>query len=117
MRGQWSLILGLIAALVIAVFAVINVDAVRVNYVFGTAEWPLILVIIGSVLMGGVIVGSVGLVKVYQLQQEIKRLNTKLAKTTMNNKPETANSKKPQQEKQTEEKMANKSANKNEAKE
>ncbi|OLO26202.1 hypothetical protein BTR23_23925 [Alkalihalophilus pseudofirmus] len=74
MRGQWGLILGIIAALVIAIFAVINVDAVRVNYLFGTAEWPLILVIIGSVLMGGIIVGAVGMVRVYQLQQEIKRL-------------------------------------------
>ncbi|WP_026672443.1 LapA family protein [Alkalihalobacterium bogoriense] len=74
MRGQWSLIFGLIAALIIAVFAVINVEPVRVNYLFGTANWPLILVILGSVLMGGIIVGAVGMVKVYQLQQHIKRL-------------------------------------------
>ncbi|WP_216829112.1 LapA family protein [Alkalihalobacterium elongatum] len=74
MRGQWGLILGIIAALIIAIFAVINVEAVRVNYLFGTAEWPLILIIIGSVLMGGIIVGAVGMVRVYQLQQEIKRL-------------------------------------------
>ncbi|MDE5415032.1 LapA family protein [Alkalihalobacterium chitinilyticum] len=74
MRGQWGFILGIIAALIIAIFAVINVEAVRVNYLFGTADWPLILVIIGSVLMGGIIVGAVGMVKVYQLQQEIKRL-------------------------------------------
>ncbi|WP_078552672.1 LapA family protein [Bacillus alkalicellulosilyticus] len=75
MRGQWSLIFGFIAALIIAVFAVINVEAVQVNYVFGTAAIPLILIILGSVLMGGVIVGAVGMVKVYQLQQQIKRLN------------------------------------------
>lgn len=74
MRGQWSLIFGLLAALIIAVFAVINVEPVRVNYLFGTANWPLILVILGSVLMGGIIVGAVGMVKVYQLQQHIKRL-------------------------------------------
>ena len=75
MRGQWALIFGILAALIIAVFAVINVDPVRVNYLFGTNEWPLILVILGSVLMGGVIVGAVGIVKVFQLQQEVKRLN------------------------------------------
>ncbi|KHF41994.1 LapA family protein [Halalkalibacter okhensis] len=74
MRGQWSLILGIIAAVIIAIFAVINVDSVRVNYMFGTAEWPLILVILGSVLMGAIIVGAVGMVKVYRLQAEIKRL-------------------------------------------
>ncbi|MCR6110272.1 DUF1049 domain-containing protein [Bacillus sp. A301a_S52] len=74
MRGQWGLISGLIFVLLIAIFAVINVEAVRVNYLFGTADWPLILVILVSVLMGGLIVGSVGIFKVYQLQQEIKQL-------------------------------------------
>ncbi|WP_096201422.1 LapA family protein [Bacillus sp. FJAT-45350] len=74
MRGQWGLILGIVVALVIAIFAVINVEPVRVNYMFGVSDWPLILVILGSVLMGGIIVGAVGMVKVYQLQQEIKRL-------------------------------------------
>ncbi|GAK06352.1 lipopolysaccharide assembly LapA domain-containing protein [Geomicrobium sp. JCM 19038] len=74
MRGQWTLILGLVAALMISIFAVINVDSVTVDFMFTTAQVPLILIILGSVLMGGVIVGAVGLLKVYKLQQEIKRL-------------------------------------------
>lgn len=74
MRGQWSLIIGLIVAILIAIFAVINVDAVRVNYLFGNAEWPLILVILGSVLMGAIVAGTVGMLRIYQLQAEIKRL-------------------------------------------
>ncbi|MGY4690448.1 LapA family protein [Salibacterium sp. K-3] len=74
MKGQSALILGAAAALVIAVFAVMNVDGVEVNYMFGTAEWPLILIILGSVLMGAVITGSLGIIKVYRLQQEIKQL-------------------------------------------
>ncbi|WP_416149219.1 LapA family protein [Salipaludibacillus sp. HK11] len=78
MRGQWGLITGLIIALVIAVFAVINVEPVEVNYLFGESEWPLVLVIIGSVLMGGLTVGSVGLYKIYRLQQEIKQLKLKV---------------------------------------
>ena len=32
MRGQSAFIIGIIAAIIIAVFAVINVDAVPVNY-------------------------------------------------------------------------------------
>ncbi|EZH67974.1 hypothetical protein DH09_08655 [Bacillaceae bacterium JMAK1] len=74
MRGQWTLILGLVAALIISIFAVINVDSVTVDFMFTTTQVPLILIILGSVLMGGVIVGAVGLLKVYKLQQEIKRL-------------------------------------------
>ncbi|WP_088102618.1 LapA family protein [Halalkalibacter urbisdiaboli] len=74
MRGQWGLILGLIAAIIISIFAIINVDAVRVNYLFGVAEWPLILVILGSVLMGAIIAGALGMVRFYQLKAEIRRL-------------------------------------------
>ncbi len=74
MRGQWNLIFSLLIAILIAVFAVINVNSVRVNYLFGTAEWPLILVILGSVLMGSVIAGALGMMKNYHLQAEIKRL-------------------------------------------
>ncbi|MDG5786447.1 lipopolysaccharide assembly protein LapA domain-containing protein [Evansella sp. AB-P1] len=78
MRGQWTLIVGIIVALIIAVFAVINVDPVEVNYIFGQNEWPLVLVILVSVLMGGLIVGSVGMYKLYKLQQEVKTLRKKL---------------------------------------
>ncbi|KUP05833.1 hypothetical protein Q75_10610 [Bacillus coahuilensis p1.1.43] len=73
MKFQWTLLLAFIFALIVAIFAVVNVDAVEVNYMFGTAQWPLILVILGSVLMGGFIVGAVGIVKVFNLQRKVKQ--------------------------------------------
>ncbi|PSL45111.1 putative integral membrane protein [Salsuginibacillus halophilus] len=79
MRGQWILLVSLLAVLLVAVFAVINVDTVEVNYLLGTAEWPLILVIVGSVLMGGLAVGAAGMLKVYRLQQENRRLHSLLS--------------------------------------
>ncbi len=86
MRGQWGLITGIIVVLIIAIFAVINVEPVEVNYLFGQNEWPLVLVIIGSVLMGGLIVGSVGIYKIYRLQQEVKKLQ--LENEGLKNDPE-----------------------------
>ncbi|OIJ07710.1 hypothetical protein BKP35_18715 [Anaerobacillus arseniciselenatis] len=74
MKGQWGLIIGLFVALLIAIFAVINMDVVTVNYVFGTAEWPLVIVIISSVLMGGILVGGVGLYGIYKIRAELKAL-------------------------------------------
>jgi putative membrane protein len=74
MKFQWALLLGLAFALLVSIFAVINVDPVSVNYLFGEAKWPLILVILGSVLMGGLIVGSVGLFRMFVLQREVKAL-------------------------------------------
>lgn len=55
MKIQWTLVVGLIFALFIAIFATVNVEQVPVNYVFGEASWPLVLVILGSVLIGFII--------------------------------------------------------------
>ncbi len=74
MKFQWALLLGFLFALIVAVFAVINVDNVTVNYLFGESQWPLILVIISSVMMGGLIAGSVGIVRMYALQRQVKLL-------------------------------------------
>ncbi|RSD24089.1 LapA family protein [Mesobacillus subterraneus] len=74
MKFQWTLLLALAFALIVAVFAVINVNPVTVNYLFGVSEWPLILVILSSVLMGGFIIGSFGMLRVYMLQREVKSL-------------------------------------------
>jgi putative membrane protein len=74
MRGQRLLIFALIFALIIAIFSVLNVDAVPVNYLFGEALIPLIIVIIASALTGGLIVGAVGIFRQYLLQREVKLL-------------------------------------------
>lgn len=74
MKFQWSMLLGIIFALIVAVFAVINVDPVSVNYLFGEGQWSLILVILISVLLGGLIIGSAGIIRIYSLQRKIKTL-------------------------------------------
>jgi lipopolysaccharide assembly protein A len=74
MKRQWNLILAFIFALIVAVFAVTNVDPVEVDYLFGTANWPLILVILGSVVMGAIIIGTTGMFKYFSLKREIHLL-------------------------------------------
>lgn len=74
MKTQTALILGLIFALIIALFAVINVDPVTVNYMFGSAEWPLILVILFSVLLGGLAIFMFSLFRTMSLKRQNKEL-------------------------------------------
>ncbi|NGZ75723.1 LapA family protein [Saccharibacillus alkalitolerans] len=74
MKVQWSLILMLVFALVIAIFAVINVNPVEVNFLFGYADVPLVLLILGSALVGGLIVGMFGIYRLFRTQRELKRL-------------------------------------------
>ncbi|OZM57827.1 hypothetical protein CIB95_05560 [Lottiidibacillus patelloidae] len=79
MKGQWSLLLAILFALIVAIFAVINVDPVTVDFLFAKKSIPLILVIIGSVFMGGLIVGSVGMYRMFRLQRQLKVANKEIA--------------------------------------
>ncbi|MCT8139543.1 DUF1049 domain-containing protein [Anaerobacillus sp. CMMVII] len=93
MRGQSGLILGLVVALLITIFAVINMEVVTVNYMFGTAQWPLVIVIISSVLMGALLVGGVGLYQFYGLKSKLKKLQLEhedLKRKSSNTKKEQA---------------------------
>lgn len=74
MKFQWSLLIALIFAVIVAIFAVVNVDDVPVNYVFGSAQLPLILVILGSALLGAFISGSVAIFRSFVYQRRVKQL-------------------------------------------
>lgn len=74
MRGLWGLISALVFALVVAIFAVINVDAVTVDYLFGTAQWPLVLIILASALVGGLAVFGFGIFRILQMRRQVREL-------------------------------------------
>lgn len=78
MKFQWTLIFALVFAILVAIFAIANIAAVPINYVFGKAEVPLVLVILGSTLLGGLIVGLVGIIRQYRLQRRIRSLEKQL---------------------------------------
>ncbi|MCQ6274813.1 DUF1049 domain-containing protein [Bacillus sp. V3B] len=108
MKFQWNLILALLFALIVAIFAVVNVEPVLVDYVFGTTELPLVLIILSSALLGGFIVGSIGLFRNFMLQRQVKLLTKE--KTQLEEKAQELNKKnevKPINGKQTPEKNSN----------
>ncbi len=74
MKNQWQVIVGIILAILIAVFAIMNVEAVEINFFFAQLEWPLILVILGSVLIGGLIIFCLNIAKVRGMNKQIKQL-------------------------------------------
>ncbi|HET7581045.1 MAG TPA: lipopolysaccharide assembly protein LapA domain-containing protein [Bacillales bacterium] len=74
MRGQWGLLFAFIFALVVAIFAVINVESVTVDYLFGEAQWPLVLVILASALLGALIVGGFGIFRVFRMRRQNRSL-------------------------------------------
>ncbi|MER2028102.1 MAG: lipopolysaccharide assembly protein LapA domain-containing protein [Solibacillus sp.] len=78
MKIQWTFVVGLIFALIIAIFATVNVDSVQVNYVFGEARWPLILIILGSVLIGFIISFCFSVFRMYGSKKQTKALQKEL---------------------------------------
>ncbi|TYR79764.1 DUF1049 domain-containing protein [Priestia megaterium] len=78
MKGQRFFILGLIFSLIIATLAVINNEPVQFNYVFGSQEWPLILIILTSAVFGGVVATSLSFVRIVQLNSQLKQKNKQL---------------------------------------
>lgn len=79
MKNQWTLIIGLLFAILIAVFSVVNVRPVSVSFLFTQVQMPLVLVILGSALIGAIISGSVALFKRMAYQKEIKMLKAEIA--------------------------------------
>lgn len=78
MKMQSSFVFGLIFAIIISVFAMFNMEKVPVNYVFGEAMWPLVLVILGSALIGAIISASFAMMKTFSLQRQVNAANKQL---------------------------------------
>lgn len=74
MKFQWSWLIGIIFAIIIAVFSVVNVDSVPINYVFGVSEWPLVLIILSSALLGAAISGIIAMFRSVMVNRRIREL-------------------------------------------
>ncbi|WP_017472678.1 LapA family protein [Amphibacillus jilinensis] len=84
MKGQTYIISALVFALIVAIFAVINVEPVEVNYLFTTAESPLILIILVSTLLGGLITGGFSIYHLIGVRKTVRQLEAE--NTNLKNK-------------------------------
>ncbi|RIX49417.1 DUF1049 domain-containing protein [Paenibacillus nanensis] len=87
MKGQGMLISAFAFALIIAIFAVINVEPVQVNFLFAQTSTPLILVILVSTLLGGLTVGLFGMIRIFRLQRTVKALEKRTAELSAEVEP------------------------------
>ncbi len=55
MKNQWRLIAGLILVLIVAIFAVMNGNSVPIHFGVATVKWPMILILVVSLLLGAII--------------------------------------------------------------
>ena len=74
MKKQWKVFLGFILVLVIVIFALSNSQEVPVNFLIKKIYLSLVLVIIGSALIGALVVLLTSGATFFQQRKEIKQL-------------------------------------------
>ncbi|EGP5569533.1 DUF1049 domain-containing protein [Enterococcus faecium] len=79
MKKQSNVILGFVLVLIIVLFAVLNNKNVPVSFGFTSFSAPLILVIIGSALIGALIVFLTASATLWQQKKQIKQLTQEMS--------------------------------------
>jgi len=74
MKFQWNLVLALLFALIVAIFSLSNTTPVTVNYLIGTTETPLVIVILLSALLGGILIGLISTFFYMKLKWKLYRM-------------------------------------------
>lgn len=74
MRKYNKLIVGVVLVFIVVIFSAINTARVKINFGFTSLTAPLIFVILGSTLLGCVIVLLFSFTTSWQQRQELKKL-------------------------------------------
>lgn len=93
MKKQWKVFLGFILVLVIVIFALSNSQEVPVNFLIKKIYLSLVLVIIGSALIGVLVVLLTSGATFFQQRKEIKQLKESIQSYEANNEQKLAEEK------------------------
>lgn len=100
MKKQWKVFLGFILVLLIVIFALSNSQEVPVNFLIKKFYLSLVLVIIGSALIGALVVMLTSGATLFQQRKEIKQLKKTIQSYETNNEQKLAEEKAAFQRKQ-----------------
>ncbi|SFH92511.1 LapA family protein [Pisciglobus halotolerans] len=78
MKKQWTTIVAIILMVIVSFFAISNMENVPVNFMFKTVTWPLIMVILGSLLLGALIAVLISTGSMYRNRKQIKQSERKV---------------------------------------
>ncbi|MFL2100590.1 lipopolysaccharide assembly LapA domain-containing protein [Desemzia sp. FAM 23989] len=90
MRRQWTTIIALVLVILIAAFAVMNTEAVPVNFAFTVASWPLIMVILVSLLIGALVAVLISTGPLLKERKEVKQLKKEIENSKVQQEQEIA---------------------------
>lgn len=78
MKKQWRTIIALLLIIVIAIFSILNVKEVSINFWFTEIKMPMILILLFSILAGALLIGLLTTSATLKLKKENKELNQQL---------------------------------------
>lgn len=78
MKKQWSTVLMIFLVLIVVIFAVLNVEPVNINFGFAVVEVPLVIVIIGTLLIGVLIAVTWSTTIIMKERSKLKKVNQEL---------------------------------------
>lgn len=87
---QWRVVVSLLLALLVVIFAVLNIESVPISFGFAKVSLPLVIIIIGSLVIGALITFLVSSVNHFSQYREHKKLQQKVTKLQSNNDAELA---------------------------
>lgn len=93
LKRQWKVILGFLLVLIIVIFAVLNNQEVPVNFGFSKLYGPLILVIIGSAIIGALVVFLTSSTTMFQQKRQVKQLQSRIEEFETGNQEKLAEEK------------------------
>ncbi|WP_125703253.1 LapA family protein [Lacticaseibacillus daqingensis] len=74
MKNQQRLIVGLVLALIVIIFALLNGQPVAVNFFGAAFQWPLIVVIVVCLLLGALVTLLVSTASLAKTHKQLKAL-------------------------------------------
>lgn len=93
MKRQGKVIIAILIVILIAVFSVMNTEAVPVHFGFVTVSWPLVLVLLAAVFLGAILMFLFATIANYQNKKIIKQQNNRIqtleTRLDENQNPET----------------------------
>jgi len=74
MKNQWRIVVTILLVIVVAAFAILNVESVPVSFGFTTVHWPLILILLVSILIGAILMILFSTINSFQHNRAYKEL-------------------------------------------
>lgn len=92
MKRQGKVIIAILIVILIAIFSVMNTEAIPIHFGFATVSWPLVLVLLVAVFLGAILMFLFATISNYQNKKTIRQQESRIQalKTRLNETPNTS---------------------------